>query len=84
MRFENTYLYINSGEVWTHIQPGTILAIAKASIEATVPLHGCSLRIPTVILEGILVCLKLVLYVLLEMHHVPSHLQGQTFQKDPG
>lgn len=47
----NTYLYVDGREVQTYVQPGTILAITKASIETAVPLHRCPLRIPTVILD---------------------------------
>lgn len=45
------YLHVDSGEVWTYVQPGTILAFTKASIETAAPLHGRPLRIPTVILD---------------------------------
>lgn len=51
MTFSNTYLYVHGGEIWTYVQPGTILAITKAGIESAAPLHWCPLRIPTVVLN---------------------------------
>lgn len=86
VRFGNTYLYVDGGEVWTYVQPGTILAVTKTGIEAAVPLHRCPLRIPTFILNKDNCVFKagLICQIGNAANKVPAHILGQTFQKDPG